>query len=192
MQIKTITPQDLYRRLKLGHNAVLLDVRLQAEYERGHIPGANLQPLQSFDAANIIHKACAPFAVLPTAILPTIYVICASGPESMKACQLLADAGYEHIINLEGGMRAWIAEGLPIKKIGYDKPEKNDIAIPPEQSQTNPKMAITIGSVMTIATLLGTFMNTGFLVVPFLAGVGFIYEGLFGTDYLKRTLLKQS
>ena len=59
MTIKTISPQDLYRRMKLGHNVVLLDVRSQEAYDEGHIIGAHLHPLASFDANNIIDKICA-------------------------------------------------------------------------------------------------------------------------------------
>lgn len=183
MGIKTISPQDLYRRIKLGHNVVLLDVRSKRDYEEGHIMGASLHPLEFFNAANIIHKVCAPF---PT--LPTIYVVCASGSDSMKACQHLANAGYDYIINLEGGMRAWAMEGLPLKTIK----EKLPCLPVREPVQVNQKMEIMIGSIMSVATLLGTFVNVGFLAIPFLVGVGFIYEGLFGTDYLKQTLLRPS
>ena len=182
MTIKTISPQDLYRRIKLGHNVALFDVRSQDEYEEGHIMGASLYPLKSFnnDMANILQKIHLSYSVPPT-----IYVICASGSEAGEACQYLADTGYEYIIKLEGGMHAWITAGLPVirRKIKEKPPLLPSLHI-------TQQIQIAVGLVVTIGTLLGTFVNTGFLAISFLAGVGFTYEGLFGTDYLKQALLK--
>lgn len=182
MAIKTISPQDLYRRIKLGHNVALFDIRSQEEYEESHIMGANLYPLKSFNnnTVNILQKVHLSYAVSPT-----IYVICASGSEAGEACQHLADDGYEYIIKLEGGMRAWITAGLPV--IRQKIKEKPPLLQPLRMNQ---QIQIAVGIVVTIGTLLGTFVNTGFLAIPFLAGVGFTYEGLFETDYLKQVLLK--
>ena len=47
--------------------------------------------------------------------LPTdrpIVVICRSGGRSAKAAEALVSAGYE-AVNLAGGMKAWVADGLP-------------------------------------------------------------------------------
>lgn len=180
MTIKTISPKDLHRHIKLGHNVVLLDVRPQDEYDEGHIIGASLCPLKDFNVENIIQKV---HRLYPTP--PTIYVTCASGSESREACQHLADAGYEYIMKLEGGMEAWITAGLPVKKTKENPPLFQPLHI-------NQQMQIIIGSIVTIGTLLGTLVNTGFLAIPFLVGVGFIYEGLFGTDYVNQALLKIS
>lgn len=182
MAIKTISPQDLYRRIKLGHNVALFDVRSPDEYEEGHIMGASLHPLKSFNnnTAHIIQKVRFSY---PTP--PTIYVICASGSEAVEACQHLTDAGYEYVIKLEGGMCAWITAGLPVirRKVTEKPPLRQPLRM-------NQQIQIAVGIVVTIGTLLGTFVNTGFLAISFLAGVGFTYEGLFGTDYLKQALLK--
>lgn len=180
MTIKTITPKDLYRRMKLGHNVVLLDVRTQNEFEEGHISGAMSYPLESFNAEAVIHKISPPF---PTP--PTIYVTCASDSQSTKACKRLADAGYEYIIMVEGGIRAWRGAGLPIKRI-----KENVLLFQPLQIRQ--QIQVVVGSLVILGTLLGTFVNPGFLAISLLAGTGLAYEGLFGTDYLKQALLKMS
>jgi rhodanese-related sulfurtransferase len=180
MTIKTISPQDLYRHIKLGHNVVLLDVRSQEEYDEGHIAGADLHPLASFDAHKIIDKICAPYP-----FPPTIYVTCASGTEAMEACQQLAEAGYEYIINLEEGMFGWITAGLPIKRtMEEDEPLELMPHSTLELLKTKQQVELVIGSIIAIGTLLGTFMNPGFLAIPFVVGVGFTYKALFGADHL--------
>ena len=52
--------------------------------------------------------------------LPTgrkVVVQCAGGVRSMRAAQALVAAGHEHVINLEGGINAWKAAGLPLIRI---------------------------------------------------------------------------
>lgn len=180
MSFKTITPHDLYRRMKLGHNVIIVDIRSQREYANGHIPGATYYPIELFDAKALIHKACVPFPDKPT-----IYITCANGSKSRDACQRLADEGYEYITLLQGGMKAWNTAGLPLNKI-YLPPSAE---LPLKLKQ---QILILFGFVVTVGTLLGTFVNTGFLAISLVAGIGAIYEGIFGTDYLKEWLLKRS
>ena len=178
MSVKTITPQDLYRRMKLGHNVIVIDIRSPREYQKGHIPGATSYPLDDFDVEMLIHKVCVPF---PTK--PTIYITCATGQKSPEACQLLEKAGYEYITKVEGGMKAWLKQGLPRNIIKPDPSQVQHISM-------RQQIQITVGTIVVLGTLLGTLVNTGFLAISLLAGVGYVYEGIFGTDYLKQTLLK--
>ena len=74
----------------------LLDVRQPGEYESEHIPGAKLIPLPDLnDRLGEIdpHK-------------PTI-VYCAVGGRSRVAAQMLAGKGFDEVINLTGGIKAW-------------------------------------------------------------------------------------
>jgi rhodanese-related sulfurtransferase len=178
MSIKTITAQDLYRRLKLGHNVILIDIRSEQDYHRGHIPGATSYPLEGFDAQALIHKVCVPF---PTK--PTIYITCDSGKKSFEACEHLAQQGYEFIIRVDGGMKAWRQAKLPLQKIVLTDPSLIPINLPQQ-------MQISVGSLVVLGTLLGTLVNTGFLAISLLVGAGYIYEAIYETDYLKQILLK--
>jgi rhodanese-related sulfurtransferase len=41
--------------------------------------------------------------------------VCRSGSRSQVACEQLADAGFENLANLAGGMIDWKRHGLPSK-----------------------------------------------------------------------------
>ena len=80
--------------------ATLLDVRHPEEWDAGHAPDAVLVPLDQLGGR---------YTELPTD--QPIVVICRSGARSAKAAETLVGAGYE-AVNLAGGMKAWVAEGL--------------------------------------------------------------------------------
>lgn len=80
--------------------ATLLDVREDHEWKSGHAPGAVHVPLGQLDPAS-----------LPAEV--TIIAVCRSGNRSSKAAEALASAGRD-VVNLEGGMQAWVRAGLPV------------------------------------------------------------------------------
>lgn len=88
------------------HGAVLLDVREDAEWRAGHVPGARHIPLSRLHARA---------AALPPQ--RTVVTICRSGHRSAGAAALLAREGVE-VVNLAGGMRAWARAGLPVVASG--------------------------------------------------------------------------
>ncbi len=77
-------------------NYLILDVRSKYEYESGHIEGALLIPhteLQDrLDEVKGYDK---------------VLVYCASGNRSIAASQILINAGFEEVYNLNGGYKAW-------------------------------------------------------------------------------------
>jgi hydroxyacylglutathione hydrolase len=96
---------DVYetaRRIGSG-KSLLLDVRSQNEYDSVHIEGAQhifygwlqkrLDDLPK-DREIIIH--------------------CTTGARSQIAASLLQMHGFEHVANMEGGLDAWLAAGLPV------------------------------------------------------------------------------
>ena len=77
-------------------DAVLLDVRTEAEFRQGHIPGSVNLPLQSLDnAEEIIENKDIP-----------IYVYCRSGSRSRQAAAILGVLGYTNVTNI-GGIGAY-------------------------------------------------------------------------------------
>lgn len=74
---------------------VLLDVREEAEYAFGHIPGAISIPLGKTDTELQIDKEA------------LIYVICRSGSRSGMASQKLTEAGFVNVKNVVPGMSGW-------------------------------------------------------------------------------------
>ena len=95
-------PADLHDALARGE-VLLIDVREPHEYAAERIPGALLYPLSTFD----------PTAV-PSEPGRKIVLQCAGGVRSMRAAQALASAGVTGLHNLEGGINAWKAQGLPL------------------------------------------------------------------------------
>ncbi len=86
----------------LDESVILLDVREDDEWQRGHAPGA-------------LHI---PMGQIPTRLqeidsTATLYVVCQAGGRSQRVSQYLAQNGYAPI-NLSGGMLAWAGAGRPV------------------------------------------------------------------------------
>ena len=87
---------ELKQKMDRGDKFVLIDVREPHEYKICNLPGAKLIPLGEFpqhvgefdkDADIVIH--------------------CRSGMRSAKACNVLRQAGFQHVRNVVGGILAW-------------------------------------------------------------------------------------
>ena len=85
----------------IDEGATLLDVRHQEEWDAGHAPDAVFLPLDQLGDRYTELATDRP-----------IVVICRSGARSARAAEALVGAGYR-AVNLAGGMKAWVAEGLP-------------------------------------------------------------------------------
>ena len=96
-----IEPAEAQRRVQAG--AALVDVREIAEFEQARIPGAVLIPLSEFAQR---------YTELPQE--NEIVLMCAGGVRSAQAAQFAAQHGYR-VTNLEGGIQAWNAAGLPVE-----------------------------------------------------------------------------
>ena len=83
-------------------SVVLLDVREDDEWQRGHAPGAQHIPLGDVPAR--IHEIDAD---------KSLYVICHAGGRSQRVAQYLQRQGYEPV-NVSGGMLAWAGAGRPV------------------------------------------------------------------------------
>lgn len=102
-------PEDLSPRRTaelLGDGAQGVDVREPYEREAGHIADTlhiELDQLTS-EAGRLDRER------------PIVF-ICRSGSRSALAAQAFAAAGFE-AHNLDGGLKAWVADGLPIEPAG--------------------------------------------------------------------------
>ena len=90
--------QDAAKEMMDTQEVIVLDVREQAEFASGHIPGAVLMPVGAITkdtAASVIPK--------PDSV---VLVYCRSGNRSKTAAQALADLGYTNIYEF-GGINTW-------------------------------------------------------------------------------------
>ncbi len=94
-----ITPQRLNARLRQRAPITVLDVREPYEWAISRIPEARLIPLSSL-----------PVAVNSLDRNVEIVVYCHHGPRSAAAQEWLRDQGFDHVLNLVGGIDRWSLE----------------------------------------------------------------------------------
>ena len=101
---RSIDMQQLQRELKLGDDRKLLDVRQDAEWSSGHLPGAVHLPIQLVPAR----------AAELAAGGGSVYVHCASGYRAAIAASQLQAAGAD-VVHTNGGLEDWTGFGHPIE-----------------------------------------------------------------------------
>lgn len=98
--IETVSAGDVAAAAARGD--LIIDVRTADEFASGHIAGAELVPLFAV-----------PLHMSSFSRRRPIYVVCESGARGQQASQYLDQHGYD-VRNLQGGMSAWRAAGLPV------------------------------------------------------------------------------
>ncbi len=94
---KSLSAEEVLARQQANPQVVLLDVRMQEEWESHHIPGVVLMPMPT------VPMRC-------TELNPKqeIIVICEHGMRSQAVAHyLVTEAGFEDVASMEGGMSAW-------------------------------------------------------------------------------------
>ncbi|MBZ5694264.1 MAG: sulfurtransferase [Acidobacteriia bacterium] len=97
--------RETKKRLDAGERIILVDTREDAEWARGHIPGA-------------IHLGK---GIIERDIEKTvpdkeaqIVLYCGGGFRSALAAENLQKMGYRNVISMDGGWRGWTEAGFPI------------------------------------------------------------------------------
>mgnify|MGYP000620952241 CR=1 FL=1 len=104
--VKELPIQDAIRFMN-QNDAVVLDVRIEKEYDEGHIKNAIHIPVGTLEArAQELEK----YKSAP------ILISCQSGNRSRQAYQALNKHGFTQLSCLAGGINAWINANLPITK----------------------------------------------------------------------------
>jgi phage shock protein E len=93
---------EQFEKLRADKKNVVLDVRTKKEFDAGHIPGAVNIDVNASDFQEKVAKLDKS---------KTYLVHCAAGGRSVTACKKLAPAGFERLVNLEGGYKAWEKAG---------------------------------------------------------------------------------
>ena len=86
-------------QLEKDNNAVVLDVRTNAEVAEGMIP--NAKQIDIMNSAGFMEKV----KQLDTS--KNYYVYCKSGGRSGQACMIMDSLGFSNTYNLLGGMMEW-------------------------------------------------------------------------------------
>ena len=103
---KGVTPAQLTDLIN-RENALVVDLRGQAEFEKGHIIGSrHMLPSQVDPAGKLLAKAKESPVVL----------VCAAGVTASGTAEKLVKAGFKKVFVLDGGIGAWQGAGLPLAK----------------------------------------------------------------------------
>jgi rhodanese-related sulfurtransferase len=84
---------------------LLLDVRSEAEYASGRIPGAVNIPLNDLPARLDELQTDHP-----------VVIVCGHGMRSIMAAEFLAGQGFAKLYNLVEGTAYWVERGLPVER----------------------------------------------------------------------------
>ena len=149
---------ELSSLLGAGGSPRLLDVRTPSEFENAHISGAYNVPLDQLNEHARELRAADGVVVL----------VCQSGQRAERAETVLRAAGMANMHVLDGGMKAWIGAGLPVRRIRA-------------RVSLERQVRIVAGSIVAIGALGALTISPLLAVVPALVGSGLVFAGVTDT-----------
>ena len=169
MSVSTISPQELHNRIRSGEKVELIDVRTPVEFREVHAEPAKNVPLDRLDAGE--------HASNRNGTNEPLYVICRSGSRANQACERFHAAGYENVVNVEGGTQAWDQAGLPVvrgqKSMSLER-----------------QVRIAAGSLVLIGAVLALVAHPYFIALSAFVGAGLIFAGVTDTCGMGMMLAK--
>ncbi len=160
--VSTISCQEFAPLSKQG-GFDLIDVRTPMEFYEVHAVGSLNAPLDRLSPGLIMSSRGA-------RAQEPLYIICRSGGRSAQACSAFVEAGFENVVNIEGGTLAWVAAGLPVnrgtkKMISLDR-----------------QVRIVAGLLIVTGTILAATISSWFLVIPGVVGADMTFAGMRNTS----------
>lgn len=105
--VKQLSPTELTLQVN-RLNAVVVDVRAEADFAKGHITGAKHLAVNDIEKQQLAglekHKA------------EPIILVCQAGVTAQKAAASLFKQGFTTVSVLQGGMSSWTGASLPVVK----------------------------------------------------------------------------
>jgi rhodanese-related sulfurtransferase len=106
-RIKQTNVQEVKKKLDAGEKLILVDVREESEWARGHIPGA------VYLGKGVIERDIEQRVPDPAAPL---VLYCGGGFRSALAADNLQKMGYTNAVSMDGGWKGWLEAGFPTVK----------------------------------------------------------------------------
>ena len=153
-----LAPAELAQLRQRQPRTRLLDVRTPGEFDAGHIPGAYNVPL------DVLPEHAADVRALDAPVV----LVCQSGSRARRAGALLGEARAVHLHVLDGGMQAWVASGLPVRR---GRPRLS----------LERQVRIASGAVAALGAILALAVDPLFALVPALVGSGLVFAGVTDT-----------
>ena len=106
-RVREADVHEVKKRLDAGEKLILVDVREESEWARGHLPGAiHLgKGIIERDIEQSVPDHAAP-----------LVLYCGGGFRSALAADNLQKMGYTNVISMDGGWRGWTDAGYPTTK----------------------------------------------------------------------------
>jgi rhodanese-related sulfurtransferase len=106
-RIRETNAQEVKKRLDDKETFTLIDVREESEWANGHLPGAvhMCKGIIERDIENAVPQKATP-----------IVLYCGGGYRSALVADNLQKMGYNNVISMDGGWRAWTDAGFPTVK----------------------------------------------------------------------------
>lgn len=157
--MQTIDVKQMAEKAAAG-DVDLLDVRMPTEFREVHAECARNHPLDSLD---------------PKAIMSArngrsnepLYLICQSGGRSSQAYKKFVAAGFDNVVNVEGGTTAWEKAGLSVVRGKKAMPLMRQVQI-------------TAGFLVVLGIALAYFVNPYFAGLSAFVGAGLMVAGITG------------
>jgi rhodanese-related sulfurtransferase len=102
--VSEMTPQEVRPAVEAAY-AQFIDVRTPEEYKSGHAERTKNIPIDTLMQNLDKLERNEP-----------VYLICQTGKRSMKAAQMLNEAGFPQTVSVAGGTTAWQEAGFPMAK----------------------------------------------------------------------------
>ena len=167
--IGKISPKMAHQWLSDG-DCVLIDVREPAEHARERIVGSTLLSLSKFN-----------LQTMAALVRPgqKVVVHCRGGSRSADACRMAASLVQSGmvVLSLDGGIEGWKKDGLPV--------EVNSGVVGISVMR---QVQLAIGVILLAASALAWFVDSRFILMPALVGLGLSFAGATGTCALASLL----
>lgn len=105
--MEDLTQEEWVSKLENDKNAVVLDVRTDAEVADGIIP--NAVHIDIYRGQDFISE------IEDLDKSKSYYIYCRSGNRSGQACRIMEQLGFENTYNLEGGILQWEGDIVDIE-----------------------------------------------------------------------------
>ncbi|MFT5170320.1 MAG: rhodanese-related sulfurtransferase [Candidatus Marinamargulisbacteria bacterium] len=161
----TISVNALSKIMAADAHIKVIDVRTPTETQAVKVSGTINIPV-----ADILSRADDLRSDKP------VYIFCNSGNRSAMVCEDMALHGLSNLVNVEGGIQAWMKQGLPVIRT-------KKWAMPMMQQV----MAIA-GSLTLAGALSSLFIDSNFIYIPMAVGSGLLYAGISGNCYMTKVL----
>ncbi|MDO2947167.1 rhodanese-like domain-containing protein [Aeromonas simiae] len=105
-QVQETDIHQIKRWIDEGRDFILIDVREESEWAKGHLPGA------VYLGKGVIERDIETRYPDPNSEL---YLYCGGGFRSILAADALQKMGYGKVVSVDGGFRGWNEAGYPIE-----------------------------------------------------------------------------